>query len=101
MLERVPILASKVDGAGRLSLHYASASSTASFDAVVDILKANPEAASVSDPVSGLFPFQLAAANNDDIGASFSLLLADPTLVLSGIQVDTTTTETKKRKRNE
>jgi len=99
MLERVPVLASKVDGVGRLALHYAVASSRASFDSVVDILEANPEAASVSDPMSGLFPFQL-AASNDNIGASFRLLCADPNLVLSGIQVDETD-EAKKRKRTE
>lgn len=100
-LQAVPALAKK-KLEGRLSLHYAAASSTASFDTVMDILEANPEASSVSDPVSGLFPFQLAAANNDDIGASFSLLLADPTLVLSGIQVDDVTAEeTRKRKRTE
>ena len=66
----------------------------------MDMLEANPEAASVSDPVSGLFPFQLAASNGN-IGASFSLLLADPTLVLTGIQLGDTTEETRKRKRTE
>jgi len=98
-LQAVPALAKK-KLEGRLSLHYAAASSTASFDTVMDILEANPEAASVSDPVSGLFPFQLAASNGN-IGASFSLLLADPTLVLTGIQLGDTTEETRKRKRTE
>ena len=98
-LQALPTLAKK-KLEGRPPLHYAAASNTASFDTVMDILEANPEAASVSDPVSGLFPFQLAASNGN-IGASFSLLLADPTLVLTGIQLGDTTEETRKRKRTE
>jgi hypothetical protein len=50
-LQAVPTLAKK-KLEGRLSLHYAAASNTASFDAVMDILEANPEAASVSDTMT-------------------------------------------------
>mmetsp|Transcript_37971 Transcript_37971/g.66565 ORF Transcript_37971/g.66565 Transcript_37971/m.66565 type:complete len:637 (-) Transcript_37971:76-1986(-) len=97
-LEAYPDMVKKTDGDGRLTLHHAVDSTSAPFEAVMDVFEANPKSVSVRDPVSGLYPFML-AASNDNIAASFSLLLADPSLVLGGTQVDTVDSN-KKRKRS-
>ena len=78
----------------RLPLHYATAASNASFEVVMEVFEAYKDGASISDPVTGLFPFQL-AASNDNVEASFSLLLANPNLVFGGNKVSE-----KKRKRS-
>jgi len=82
------------DKVKRLPLHYATAASNASFEVVMEVFEAYKDGASISDPVTGLFPFQL-AASNDNVEASFSLLLANPNLVFGGNKVSE-----KKRKRS-
>ena len=98
VLEACPDIPRTTDGDGRLSLHYAVGASSASYEAIMDIFNANPKAASVRDPASRLFPFML-AGSNDNVSASFRLLLADPSLVASGVQVDDNS-DGKKRKRS-
>mmetsp|Transcript_7002 Transcript_7002/g.10756 ORF Transcript_7002/g.10756 Transcript_7002/m.10756 type:complete len:276 (-) Transcript_7002:51-878(-) len=82
------------DKVKRLPLHYATAASNAAFEVVMEVFEAYKDGASISDPVTGLFPFQL-AASNDNVEASFSLLLANPNLVFGGSKVIE-----KKRKRS-
>ena len=96
VLDAYPDMAKKTDKNGRHTLHHAVGSSSASFEAVMDVFEANPKSASVRDPVSGLYPFMLAASNGL-VAATFSLLLADPNLVLGGTQCNNTY---KKRKRS-
>jgi hypothetical protein len=82
-----PNLAMLRDECGRLPLHWASSSGDASYDTydtVSFILKKNPAAASARDPISGLFPFMLAASVSNE--AAFELLLASPNLVASGVK---------------
>mmetsp|Transcript_38629 Transcript_38629/g.81227 ORF Transcript_38629/g.81227 Transcript_38629/m.81227 type:complete len:257 (+) Transcript_38629:526-1296(+) len=96
VLEAYPDIVQCTDKDGRLTLHHAVDSTNAPYEMIMDIFDANPKSASVCDPVSGLYPFMI-AASNDNIAASFSLLLADPNLVIGGIQMDDTN---KKRKRS-
>jgi len=81
---------------GRLPLHYAVARSGITPRNVLEILNENKDAASIIDPVSGLFPF-MSAGSNGNISASFSLLLTDPTIILNTTQSDT---DDRKRKRD-
>ena len=99
-----------VDGDGRITLHYAAASSSSPVsverarpESIEQILKAYPEGASVVDPVTGLYPFMLAAGNGEarSVSSSLSLLLADPSLVISNIQGEVDTIDNRKRKRSE
>jgi len=78
-------LAHMKDKDGRLPLHYAAARSV--YEAVACILEANPKAAVIRDPVTGLYPFML-AGSNENTAATFELLLSDPNLVLGGIPAD-------------
>eukprot|EP00986_Skeletonema_menzelii_P006158 scaffold2330_cov136-Skeletonema_menzelii.AAC.9 len=94
VLELYPRIVQTVDKDKRLPLHYAAASATASFDVTMEVFKAYKHAASIRDPVTGLFPFQLAASNGN-IEAAFRLHLANPNLVSSGIKVGD-----RKRKRS-
>eukprot|EP00984_Skeletonema_dohrnii_P019249 scaffold9166_cov123-Skeletonema_dohrnii-CCMP3373.AAC.3 len=94
VFELYPNVVQTVDKDKRLPLHYAADSSTASFEVVMEVFKAYKDAASMRDPMTGLFPFQL-AASNDNVDSSFSLLLANPNLVSSGIKVSD-----RKRKRS-
>ncbi len=84
------------DGDKRLTLHHASDSNTASYDNVMDVFEANPKAASVRDPVTNLYPFMLAGMHGNT-DAAFTLLLANPTLVIGGNQAKVIT---RKRKRS-
>ena len=84
-LKADPSLARTKDKDGRFPNHYAAESGI--YESVVCILEANPKACIVPDPDSGLYPFML-AANNENTAAAFELLLADPNLVLGGIPVD-------------
>eukprot|EP00984_Skeletonema_dohrnii_P014955 scaffold6403_cov128-Skeletonema_dohrnii-CCMP3373.AAC.6 len=94
VFELYPNVVQTVDKDKRLPLHYAADSSTASFEVVMEVFKAYKDAASIRDPMTGLFPFQL-AASNDNVESSFSLLLANPNIVSSGINVSD-----RKRKRS-
>ena len=79
-------------------------SCNAPHDSVVELFEANPRGASVRDPVSGLFPFML-AASNDNVAASYNLLLANPSLVISGIETkkgtDVAAGEARKNRKRE
>ncbi|KAK1741058.1 hypothetical protein QTG54_008310 [Skeletonema marinoi] len=94
VIELCPGIVQTVDKDKRLPLHYAADASTASFEVVMEVFKAYKHAASIRDPMTGLFPFQLAASNGN-YKASYSLLLANPNLVSSGIKVSD-----RKRKRS-
>lgn len=67
-------------GDGRLPIHHAVAPGCTCLGNVIYVFNANPKGASVGDPATSLYPFML-AASNDDINASYELLLADPSLV--------------------
>ena len=115
VLKDHPNLPQMVDGDGRITLHYAAATFTAPVTSVYGtierarpetiehILKANPAGASVRDPVTGLYPFMLAAGNNEarSVSSSFSLLLANPSLIMSGIKEEDTAGSSRKRKRSD
>ena len=87
VLELCPGIVQAVDKDKRLPLHYAAASANASFEVFMKIFEANKDAASIRDPATGLFPFQLAASNGN-YAASFSLLLANPNIVSSAVDDD-------------
>ena len=95
VLDLYPSVVHTVDNDGRLPLHYATASSTASVEVIMEVFGKYKDGASIPDPMTGLFPFQLAAAS-DNVEASFSLLLENPCLVSTGIEVND-----KKRKRSQ
>ena len=117
VLKDHPNLPQMVDGVGRISLHYAAAGftptpatihhrTTAKFapqETIEHILKANPAGASVRDPITGIYPFMLTAVSDaaDSVSSTFSLLLANPSLVMSGIQGEVDTVDNRKRKRSE
>ena len=88
VLELCPSVAQMVDKDKRLPLHHAAASSVqsynASFEVVMRVFNAYKPAASIRDPITKLYPFQLAASNRN-YKASFSLLLENPNLVSSAI----------------
>lgn len=79
IFEEFPNLAYSVDHAGRLPLHHAVAQNT-SYEILEYIVAKNPVAATVHDPVSGLYPFMI-AGSVDNASAAFKLLLASPNLV--------------------
>lgn len=83
MLDANPNLAHLTDEDGRLPLHYVAANGPL-YETVTCILQANPKAASVRDPVTGLYPFMLSGINKNTT-ATLDLLLANPNLVMSGI----------------
>jgi len=94
VLELIPSVVQTKDKDERLPLHYAAASPTASYDVIMEVFKAYKQAASIRDPTTGLFPFQLAASNGN-VEAAHGLLLANPNLVSSGIYI-----HDRKRKRS-
>lgn len=93
-----PKLAHMTDKDGRFPLHYAAARGV--YETVASVLEANPKAAIVRDPLTGLYPFMLAGSNGNT-AAAFELLLSDPNLVLGGIPADENNEENdRKRKRS-
>ena len=96
ILVEFPDLPILEDGDKRLTLHHASDSNTASYENVMDVFEANPKAASVRDPVTNLYPFMLAGMHGNT-DAAFTLLLANPTLVIVGNQAKV---GSRKRKRS-
>lgn len=101
-LDANPNLASMKDKDNRLPLHYAAARGV--YETVACVLEANPQAAVISDPVTGLYPFML-AGSNENTAAAFELLLSEPNLVLGGIPEDQDEVESdeandRKRKRS-
>ena len=103
LLKDYPNLPRMMDGDGRITLHYA-ANQRAPYETIEHILNAYPEGASVRDPVTRLYPFMLAAGsqitNVHYVSASFSLLLSNPSLVMSGIREEVDTGDSRKRKRS-
>ena len=117
ILKDHPLLPHMVDEEGRTTLHYAAAATgtdpsprlRASHETINHLIEANPEGVSRLDPVTGLYPFMLAAGNSpttrlrslqiNNITASFSLLLANPNLVACGAQPDVAD-NSRKRKRD-
>ena len=116
VLEKHPNLPRMVDKDGRITLHHASATSTdpssnrrAPYETIQLISKAYPEGVSIRDPVTRLYPFMLSAgsqttggvhSNSNNASASFTLLLANPSLVMSGIQEEVENADGRKRKRS-
>ena len=116
VLEKHPNLPRMIDKAGRITLHHAAATSNdpisnrrAPYETIELISKAYPEGVSIRDPVTRLYPFMLAAGsqlsggahnNSDHASASFSLLLANPSLVMSGMQEEVDAGDRRKRKRS-
>ena len=87
VIELYPSVARMMDKDKRLPLHHATDLgnvTTASFRVIMEVFKAYKPAASIRDPVTGLYPFQLAASKGN-YKASFSLLLENPNLVSSAI----------------
>lgn len=83
-----PSIAQMVDEEKRLPLHHAAASAVQSYnnsyEVVMRVFNAYKPAAMIRDPVTKLYPFQLAASRRN-YKASFSLLLENPSLVSSAI----------------
>jgi len=115
VLKDHPNLPRMVDGDGRITLHYAAARSNYSTgmsrvnsiagappETIEHILKANPAGASVRDPVTGVYPFMLTAVSDTirSVSSTYSLLLANPSLVMSGIQ-EADIAGSRKRKRSD
>ncbi len=88
VLEVCPSIARMIDEDKRLPLHHAAApwvqSYNNSFEVVMRVFTAYKPAASIRDPITKLYPFQLAASRRNH-KASFSLLLENPSLVSSAI----------------
>lgn len=65
----------------RLPIHFA-VETRKPLKLIAALLKAYPNSLNVKDPRTGLWPFLLAASNNDEtIDSSYSLLRADPSIV--------------------
>ena len=99
LLELCPSVARMADKDMRLPLHHAAASATRchTFEAVTKVFNAYKPAATMRDPITKLYPFQLAASNHN-YKASFSLLLENPNLVASAINVPKSRGRKRKRK---
>ena len=90
-----PRIACEKDDEGRIPLHWSTDCDDPKLDNVTDIFNSNTKAVAVVDPITGLFPFML-AAKQGCADAAFMLLREDPSLVSGGMPQ-----ETKKRKRSE
>ena len=65
----------------RLPIHIAI-DSKKPLPVIASLLKVYPNSLNIPDPISGLWPFLLAGANDDeDINVSYGLLRADPSIV--------------------
>jgi len=70
----------------RLAIHLA-VESQKPLPVIAALLKAYPNSLNVKDPITGLWPFLLAAIDNDEtIDVSYSLLRADPSIVQLAIR---------------
>ena len=95
VLSSCPRIASERDLVGRLPLHNSVSCYWPKLENVMEIFKFNTNAGSTIDPVTGLYPFML-AARHGSIDVAFRLLQEDPNLVSGGIPADS-----RKRKRAE
>lgn len=88
VFEVCPSIAQMVDEEKRLPLHHAAASVVQSYnnsyEVVMRVFNAYKPAAMIRDPITKLYPFQLAASRRN-YKASFSLLLENPSLVSNAI----------------
>lgn len=67
---------------GQLPLHLATARQTFSWHAsLASVFEAHPQAVHIRDAVTGLYPFQLAAAAHAEESTIFGLLRADPSVL--------------------
>lgn len=82
MLQLYPQAAYKAAGdTKRLPIHIAI-DSKKPLPLIASLLKVYPNSLNLPDPISGLWPFLLAGANDeDDINVSYGLLRADPSIV--------------------
>jgi len=93
VLQQAPTAASRGDAEGRLPLHCAVSNTTTGLQAesLVRLARAYPEALSVKDPSTGMYPFMAAAtrdshSNNSqdqEVSTSWELLRMDPTVFYS------------------
>ena len=95
-LKGFPDITRKKDSVGRVTLHYAVDSKETPFEAIQRVLESFPQAASILDPVTNLYPFQQAGVNSQ-VDATFSLLLENPSLVACGVLCNNTTNKRKRR----
>jgi len=71
-----------VTSTGQLPLHLATASQKFSWHtSLTNIFEAHPQAVRIRDPVTKLYPFQLAAAANAEETTILELLRADPSVL--------------------
>ena len=71
-----------VTSTGQLPLHLATASQKFSWHAsLANVFEAHPQAVQIRDPVTELYPFQLAAAAHAEETTIFELLRADPSVL--------------------
>jgi len=91
VLQQAPAAASHCDGQGRLPLHCAVSNTNTNITTfvLVRLARAYPEALSVRDPHTGLYPFLAAASGNKNYNnnsqeqvatRSFELMKMDPTV---------------------
>jgi hypothetical protein len=95
--ELCPSMASSGDEHGRLPLHYAASRAENPCETIDFILEKHTVAATIRDPIKGLYPFMMAGSVGNH--AAFRLLLADPNLVIGGILAESKCEEGRKRKR--
>eukprot|EP00934_Nitzschia_sp_Nitz4_P008976 Nitzschia sp. Nitz4//scaffold29_size155292//30663//33935//NITZ4_002642-RA/size155292-augustus-gene-0.220-mRNA-1//-1//CDS//3329546400//8966//frame0 len=83
-LEKEPKSAAVADNNGRLPLHTALAQGgVALYNVVHRLLRENPKSLYIEDPVTGLWPWLLAAvSSNVPLDVCFSLLREDPAMVV-------------------
>jgi ankyrin repeat protein len=89
LIEYAPDTTLMRDGDGRLPLHLAVINGT--FEgSIQSLLNLNPSQVKDIDPVSGLYPYMLAASEGRNVNIIFNLLLMCPTLAYTSESVHTT-----------
>lgn len=84
LLAEYPDGAKSVDSEGRCALFYAIESKTTFDGGIRKLIKAHPKALRMADPITGLFPFILSAANSTEEDSApqlrtiYELLRTDP-----------------------
>lgn len=71
-----------LDPSGRLPLHIALSSGKRWEEGVKQLIEAYPDAVSLSDRSSKLFPFMLAASSSRDLTSTYELLRLNPSLLV-------------------
>ena len=89
LLEQYPEAASIPNKDGRLPLHLAIECGRSWYNGVKILYRAAPDVIRSQDPLTGLYPFQLALTSKKcDLTTAYQLLHADPSLVGSAIPTD-------------